>query len=91
MAGNILHFGAARLRVTGSGNLRMTLYSLDEITSYSLLPLVLQELNGREPTRLCNFSSQRAKLRIEVTAINENFSLDKITIYAKPLYTSYPG
>jgi hypothetical protein len=88
---DIVHYGAVRLRVTGSGNLRMTFLSLDEDTSSVLSPIVLQATTGREPLRLANFISQRGMLEISTTAINEKFRINRVIIFEKPLWTEYPG
>lgn len=87
----IFHFGAIRLRVVGNGNLRLTWYSLDKIKSEVLNPLSITATNATEPTKLSNFNQQRAKLRIETTAINEWFQIHKIVIFAKPVASSYPN
>lgn len=91
MAENIIHFGGIRLRVVGSGNLRPTMYSFDKIKSSVLVPLVMNSTDNIEPTRISNFVSQRMMLRLETTAINEIMRINRIIIFAKPIYTSYPG
>jgi hypothetical protein len=88
--GQLLHFGAARLRVSGVGNLRMSLVSLDDIYSSTLIPLVLSSGTNREPTQLSNFIQQRALLRIETTDINERFNVSKVIVYIKPVANSFP-
>lgn len=91
MAENILHYGAVRMRVTGAGNLLMTLYSLDEILSEELVPFDLDSITDREPTRLSNFKSQRAKLRIKTEEIDDQFKVNRVIVFAKELWTSFPG
>lgn len=91
MAEDILHFGGVRLRVTGSGSLQMTLTSLDEANPSDLLPLTMSDTSGREPFRLCNYKSQRAKLTLFTTEIDEVVRVNRIIVYVKELYTSYPG
>lgn len=88
--GEILHFGAVRLRCTGSGALRSTLYSLDEIRSSTLPVITLAATNRIEPTILANFEEQRSLLKIETTAINEVFIISKIIIYVVPVMAEYP-
>ena len=88
---DIIHYGAVRLRVNGSGNLRFTFQSLDNQKSQVLVPIVMQPLTDREPTRLANFTTQRAFLRVETTAINEIFKINRIIVFARPIYTSFPG
>jgi hypothetical protein len=87
----ILHFAGVRLRVTGSGNLRMTFFSLDDVDSSTLAPIAMQTSTGREPTRLANFISQRGMLQIQTTAINETMRINRIILFAKPIWSQYPG
>lgn len=84
------HYGMVRLRITGSGSFRMTLYSLDEIKSNTLATLSLSATTHREPDRLSNFTQQRASLDGRVIAIDEWFEISKIIIFAKPVAKSFP-
>ena len=86
----INHYGAARLRVTGSGNLRLTLFSLDEVKIFTLLSLALKAKNNIEPNRLSNFTQQKAKLEVRTTEINETFQVSKIIVFVRPVAKSYP-
>jgi hypothetical protein len=86
----INHYGAVRLRVNGSANLLLKLISLDEVKMRVLLPLVLQSKTYKEPTRLANFTQQRAKLEVRVTEINETFHISKIILFVRPVAKSYP-
>jgi len=88
--GEVLHFGAVRLRVTGIGNLRLQLDSLDEQQTQPLADLVMMTATSREPTQLANFLQQRAKVTFGTTAINEYFSVSKMTVFVKPTYSGYP-
>ena len=89
MAENLLHFGAVRLRVTGTGNLQMKFKSMDDVRVYPILALPLTT-NGREPARLCNVLEQRSRLEVKTTKINESFRINRIVVFVKPTYTSYP-
>jgi len=88
--GSILHFGLTRMRVTGSGDLRQTLFSLDEVKSNILATIPMQAVTDIEPTRLANFTQQRASLEVKTTARNEVFNISKIIIFVKPVSSSYP-
>jgi hypothetical protein len=90
MAESILHFAAMTLRVTGSGSLRMTLYSLDDARTVTLLPLTMSNTSGREPTRRVNFVEQRARFKMYVNAIDENFRINRVVIWVKEKATSFP-
>lgn len=88
---NIVHYGGVRLRVNGSGNLRLTFYSLDDESSSALVPIAMQATTGREPLRLANFISQRGMLEFQTTAINETFRVNRVVVFQKEIWTSYPG
>lgn len=90
--GEILHhIHLIRMRVTGSGNLKMRLLSLDAVNAQSLVAFPLAATTNREPTRLCNFTEQRTQLEIKTTEINERFKISKILIFVKPVATEFPG
>jgi hypothetical protein len=95
MAGsNILHFGGIRIRVTGNGLLRPTLYGFDKIDSQVLVPIALP--SGVRPsnisfTRLSNFTNEAGILRIETTSIDEVFRVNDITLFVKEMWQSYPS
>lgn len=91
MATDILHFGAISVRVVGNGNYRPSLLGFDDIESQILVPLVLSSTNRKELFRLSNFNSQRGKLKLETTAINETFKVNNITIFVRPIYSNYPA
>lgn len=86
----INHYGLVRLRIVGSGNLKMTFYSLDSIKSTTLADLALASTNNIEPTKLANFTQQRAQLQIKLTILGETFTCSKIVIFTKPVAASYP-
>ena len=84
------HYGAIRLRVTGSASLRPTLYSLDEVRQSILAPIVLLTAAAVEPNRLANFTQQRVKLELRTININETFEISRIIIFIKPVAKSFP-
>lgn len=88
---NISHFTAVRLRVVGSGNLNMTLYSLDDVNSQVLAPLAMSATTNIQPTRLANFNEQRAALWLGTTEKDEYFRINRIILFSKEIFTSYPG
>jgi hypothetical protein len=88
---NISHFAAIRVRVNGTGNLKMKVLSLDDIRSKELVPFVMATTNRIIPTRLVNFSEQRALFEISTTEMDEYFRINRIVIFAKEMYTSFPG
>lgn len=88
---NIDHFTAVRMRVVGSGNLDMVLYSHDDILNQELVPFTMAGATNIQPTRLANFIQQRAMLNISVDEINEWFRINRIIVYTKEFATSFPG
>ena len=91
MAENILHFAAIRLRVVGIGNVKLRLISLDDTIVQELLPLPMSEVMNIEPTRICNFSQQRARIKIYTDEFGEFLKVNRVIYYVKEKYTSYPG
>ena len=88
---NIVHITGVRVRVVGSGSLRMRLLSLDEVETQTLVPFTLAAATNRQPFRLANFLQQRTQLEITTTTINEHFRINRIIIFAKPVFTEYPA
>jgi len=91
MSGQFInHFGAIRLRVTGTGNLKSTLISLDDTIEKDLANLAMSSAPNKFPTILSNFMQMKAQLELKITEINEAFEIREIHIYIKPTYTSFP-
>lgn len=88
--GQLIHFNAVRMRVTGVGNLNINMSSLDDVYSANLAPLALVAANNREPTQLVNFVQQRAKVKIGTNQINEWFNVSQIIVYVRTIATSFP-
>jgi hypothetical protein len=84
------HYGAVRLRVNGSAQLQLSLFSFDESLSTILVPIPLQATTAVEPNRLSNFTQQRAKLMIRTFNIYETFQISKIIVFVKPVAKSFP-
>jgi hypothetical protein len=91
VAGNISHFTAVRMRVIGQGDLLMSLHSLDDERSQTLIPFSLSSTTRIMPTRLSNFMEQMASLSLETTEINDYFRINRIVIFSKEVFSSYPG
>jgi len=90
-SGDLLHFNAIRMRVTGSGNLNLSLHSIDEAShSVDLTPIALQSATNRLPTILANFIDQYGQLEVGTTEISETFDIDKIIIFVRPSMSGYP-
>ncbi len=88
--GELIHLGALRYRVTGSGVFRSFLNSLNEVNSYTLPTISMLSSTNKEPLVLANFIDQRGYVEFKTTAINETFTISKITIYVKIVGSGYP-
>jgi hypothetical protein len=88
--GEILHFNAVRMRVTGSGNLLTYLRSLDDVNNQQLPTIVMLPATNIEPTILALFIDQRGQYEVRTENIDEVFTISKITIFVKPIATGYP-
>lgn len=88
---SISHFAAIRIRVTGVGLLKMAAYSLDDVRSKTLVPLEMKTANRIIPTRIVNFMEQRACFELKTTGAGERFRINRIVIFSKETFKSYPG
>lgn len=91
---NVLHFNAVRVRVIGVGNLKAQMQGYNAVWTKDFTngtPAVMTTTNPREMNRLTNFTSQVGRVKIYTDAINETFQISAITVFAKPLWTDYPG
>jgi hypothetical protein len=85
------HVVGVRLRLTGNGNLVLTLKSLDDILTQQLVDVPMTATARIEPFRLANFQSQRIRLRGETTEIDEVMQIRRVIIFAKPVAAEYPA
>lgn len=88
---SISHFAAIRIRVVGIGDLKVEAFSLDDVRSKVLVPFTMATATRIVPTRIVNFMEQRACFEIKTTEINERFRINRIIIFQKETFTSYPG
>lgn len=88
--GELLHFNAVRMRVTGEGNLQLFLHSLDDIHSVRLTDIAMVAGTNREPTILANFIDQSGQLELKTIEMDETFTISRIMIYIKPTASGYP-
>lgn len=89
--GEILHTVAVRILVSGSGNLDLSLASLNEFQIQNLFPITMNLTSNRqEPTQLANFVDQYTQIQFMTNAINEVFTISKIIAFVKPYGAEYP-
>lgn len=87
----IFHYNGIHIRAKGSGNLRVRLLSQDEIYEQALVPLVMTLTSNRTAVRLANFNEESASLEIKTTEMDEIFIISRITVFIKPIASSWPG
>lgn len=85
------HFNMVRMRVTGNGNLKLSLQSLGALKEFQIVDIPMSPNTDIQPFRLANFITQRAALNIGTTGINEYFRINRIIIYSRPFSTEYPA
>jgi hypothetical protein len=88
---NVNHYAGIRVRVTGNCNLIPTYLSLDDVKTKTLVSIVVGANTGKEPFQLGGFVSQRAYLTLETQKVGEVFRINRVVIFAKPLWTGYSG
>ena len=89
-SGNAIHFGGLRLRVVGSGNLEVSIATLEDVIVKTNSPIVLAEPNRIEPYRILNFTTQRASIKLQTVNENEWFKINQLVVYARPVFQNYP-
>lgn len=85
------HYCGARLRISGTGVLRCKLYGLDNTQTNNLPIQTLSTTPGKEYFLLGTLVSQKSRLEMKTTTIDETFKLQRYTVFAKPIYASYPS
>jgi hypothetical protein len=88
---NLQHFSTVRLRAIGFGNLKMKVFSLDDVKTKDLVPLVLGQASRIQPNRIVNVVEQRASFEFWTTDLDEWFRINRISVYLKEIYTSHPA
>jgi hypothetical protein len=87
----INHYHSIRFRVVGYGILKTTLRSTDDVEIQSLVNLPMTPTTDRYPTILANFTKQHAQVHVNVTELGDWFRINRISIFIKPVSTSFPG
>lgn len=90
-AGWVNHFAGLKFRIKGVGQLLLTLYGEDDITTMSVPSILLNPAPGRELDMPINFKNEKMSVKFRVNTFGSRFICDKIEVYAKPLWESRPG
>lgn len=88
---DLTHFGATKIRVTGTGTLRQKFYGFDNVLTQTLGNVTMSASPGQQPLMLANFINQRARLELKTTGIDEKMNVNRILVFTKPIFTSLPG
>lgn len=88
--GEILHFGAIRIRVLGQGNLIPALFSKNNVNIDTGASIIMNQTTDVEPVVLMNFTQQSAYLKISTQNIDETFTINRVFIFIKPVATGFP-
>lgn len=88
--GMLLHCVSVRYRVTGSGNLKTTLHSLDDVHESDLPNITMVSATNKMPLVLSNFRDQYIQYEFKTTEINEWFNISKVILFIKETATGYP-
>ena len=78
------------MRVVGSGNLRLTLFSPDSLESDPMTAIPMAATTRSFPHVLANFIQYRFQLEGDVNVENENFRINRIVFYSKVHATMEP-
>lgn len=84
------HIVGIRMRITGDGIFQLGLLSYDDLNPLVMVPLTMQPTTRIEPTRLCNYQSQRTKMFGQTNNMNEFFRISRILVFVKPVAVEYP-
>jgi hypothetical protein len=85
------HFTGVRIRLNGSGVMRPTLLSQDEGQSYTLPTITMASTNRFSSFVLANATEERALLQLQTTAINEDATIHRITIFTRVVAVEIPA
>jgi len=91
LIGWINHFGGIRVEVNGSGNLDVGLYGHQDVQTSTPPNLSLSTSQGKELERLINFVDDFCSIKFSVDSIDEYFVINRIAVWAKPLWLRRPG
>lgn len=87
---DIIHFNGVRIRVNGTGSLKLKLWSLDNARMQTLRDIQMAEDSGRIPTSLANFIEQRCALEGKTENIDDYFRINRIIMYSKWFASEFP-
>lgn len=88
--GYLSHYGSLRLRISGSGTLLTNLYTEDSSTVSALANTTLAASPNYDVTLLSNVINEKCMIELKTTAANAWFSVRRIDLFAKTLWSGRP-
>lgn len=88
--GEVFHHGGIRLRAYGSGNLRLTVTSLDGGQVYNLPGIPLTIAPGIYPMRTFNAQSEKITIRGVLQNADEYLTITKMWVFVRQLWLTRP-
>lgn len=86
----VYHYTGARMRIRGSGNLKITLSSIDDALVVTAPDLTLNLAPGKPLYRGWNFTSERCAVKLRMTGPGDYFSLTHFSLFYKQLWATRP-
>jgi len=88
--GRICHFAKIQFRVTGAGNLLITINGQDGVLPATINPLALSTAPGRDLFRLLNLTNEKMAVQIGTNAVNHGWYLNRIIVHAQEIWEERP-
>jgi len=89
--GEVFHHGGVRLRVYGSGLLRLTITTLDGAQVTNLTSIQLAPTPGIYPMRTFNAQSEKITIRGQMISIDEYLVVTKMWAFVRQLWLTRPA
>ena len=90
--GGISCFKLSQFRASGVGKLNLTLYSEDNVSSLTALPLTLSTTLGKELYRQFNFVNEKLNLKIaNGNNAGDYMLIQRIDVWGNPLWLTRPA
>ncbi len=84
------HINPIRIKVNGDGNLRVFLFTTENVTGTELNDEAMSLSNARSLNYLSNFVAEKCCLKLMTSEIDEYFIVSNIYAYVKPSVMSFP-
>jgi len=89
--GAVFNFTSLKLRALGFGDVQVKLFGLDGVNEYPVREIGLTQTPGKEYGRLTNLVSERCAVELELVNASEYIRVQKLTLFAYPLWAERPS